>query len=492
MECFHVLQTTMAPPERLNDPFDYEPHPLARQAAEAVKTHIGTLPTWADEVAAGKMFGVLVCSDADGRLGFLAAYSGQIGGRADWPWFVPAVFDYLQPTGYFRQEEARISAINRQVEEMKDEKLKMKNERGGLLDSLKQERRQRSIALQTWLFDQFRMLNAAGEERTLTEIFSSTPQRVPPSGAGECCAPKLLQYAFRHGLKPLCIAEFWQGSSPKAEVRHHDHFYTACRGRCKPILEWMLGAEEMKDERLKMKNEGGEESEGADGDGIRILYEEPREFLVIVKPAGLLSVPGKVRLPSVASILHERYPRVEGPMIVHRLDMDTSGLMVVALNGDVYRKLQRQFLERTVYKRYMALLDGPFPDYLPKVGTINLPLRPDHLDRPRQLVDFVYGKPARSDYEVVVDCKSTTTEVIEERGVVDCKSTTARVTLTPHTGRTHQLRMHCAHADGLGLPIKGDQLYGTAGERLFLHADRLAFDHPITGERLTFESPAPF
>lgn len=467
MSIFHPLHTAVQPPERLNSPFNYEPHPLVRLAADEVRAHLATLPSWADEVADGKMFGVLVCSNGEGQLGFLAAYSGQLGGRADWPWFVPAVFDYLQPNGHFKQEEARISAINRRVEELTSEV--GRHTTGGDADvvrSLKQERRQRSIALQGWLFDQFRMLNSQGETRTLTDIFRLTPQHVPPSGTGECCAPKLLQYAFANGLKPLCIAEFWQGRSPKAEIRHHNHFYTACRGRCLPILTWMLGSD-------VASADGGMVS------GLPVLGEplyEDCDLLVVEKPAGLLSVPGKVRLPSLEGLLRERYPHVEGPMIVHRLDMDTSGLMVVALSTAAYHHLQKQFLARDIYKRYVALLEGPLPDYLPRRGTISLPMRPDHLDRPRQIIDFVHGKQAVTDYEAA----ALTAE--------GCQ----RLLLTPHTGRTHQLRVHCAHAEGLGVPIKGDALYGTSGTRLYLHAEHLTFVHPVTQRRLMFESPAPF
>ncbi len=450
---FHPLNTALAPPPALNDPFDYEPHPLARLAADEVRAYIAGQEAWAEELLAGKMFGVLVCSDRDGQTGFLAAYSGQIGGRADWPWFVPAVFDYLQPDGYFKQEEARITAINRQIENQQATPQQ--------IESLRQERRQRSIALQSWLFDQFRMLNANGEERSLTDIFRETPQHVPPSGAGECCAPKLLQYAYQHCLKPRFIAEFWVGRSPKAEIRHDGHFYTACRGRCKPILEWML-----------QPDYAGARTKAAQAGPLTTIYEDA-SLMVIVKPAGMLSVPGKIEGPSVASVLRERYPYVRGPMIVHRLDMDTSGLMVVALVPEAYHHLQQQFLARTIYKRYTALLDGPLPEWLPRCGTINLPMRPDHLDRPRQIIDFIYGKTAVTDYELA-------------------ESTVSRVFLTPHTGRTHQLRVHCAHRDGLGVPIKGDPLYGTAADRLYLHADKLTFVHPITQQTMTFSAPAPF
>jgi tRNA pseudouridine32 synthase/23S rRNA pseudouridine746 synthase len=548
---FHLLTTTVEPPDVLNNPFGYEPHPLTLMAADAVRNHLKTLPQWADVInpsagtlcppdASGKMFGVLVCTDTEGRVGFIAAYSGQIDGRADWPWFVPAVFDYLQPDGYFKQEEARITAINRRVEALEHDKRyvqlsaelqrvcqqseaeiadyqalmreakRRRDERRGETDeaeliresqfqkaelrrlkrrwamakeelqhdlqplladieALKQERKQRSDALQCWLFDRFVMLNGQGEGRTLTELFSTTPQRVPPSGAGECCAPKLFQYAFLHHLKPLCIGEFWQGCSPKMEIRHHNQFYPACRGKCKPILEWMLSATPTRQTEVH--------AETPDSIDLMIVYEDDC-LLVVNKPSGLLSVPGLNGQPSVESLLHRDHAEV---FMVHRLDQDTSGLMVVALTSECYHHLQRQFLERTVFKQYVALLDGKLTTQGGAYdnngsGTIRLPLRPDPLDRPRQVVDREHGKAAVTDYCVIA---------IEDSGT--------RVLLTPHTGRTHQLRVHCAHTEGLGLPIKGDNLYGhPVGSRLCLHATTLAFTHPKTGRRLQFESPAPF
>lgn len=527
---FHILDTTVTPPAKLNDPFSYEPHELTLLAADLLREHLHTLVGCEQEIAAGKMFGVLVCRDDSGRLGFLAAYSGQIGGRADWPWFVPAVFNYLQPDGYFKQEESRITAINRQVEaiEQSHEYLELttalqrvqadgtsavndyrtymqtcKQRRDELrattncdkaaliaesqfqkaelrrikkrwqekadaaaqrlrpltdrLGHLKQERKQRSDALQQWLFDHFLLLNHRGERRSLSSIFSTTPQGTPPSGAGECCAPKLLHYAFLHHLQPLCMGEFWQGRSPQMEVRHHGQFYPACRGKCKPILEWMLD----------IPSHVGEGS-GMEDDGIKIIYED-ESIIVVSKPSGLLSVPGRQGLPSVESILGERYGQVFMP---HRLDQDTSGLLVVARTLEAYRCLQRQFLLRTVSKEYEALLDGVTKGE----GDISLPLRPDLNDRPRQLVDYVCGKAAQTHYHII-----------------NVENGQARVLLVPHTGRTHQLRVHCAHQEGLGIPIVGDALYGKgSGTRLCLHARMLAFRHPATMQELRFANATPF
>jgi tRNA pseudouridine32 synthase/23S rRNA pseudouridine746 synthase len=261
----------------------------------------------------------------------------------------------------------------------------------------------------------------------------------------------LLQYAYLHHLRPLSIAEFWQGRSPKMEIRHHDQFYTACRGKCKPILEWMLPPIGSIDAIVSI-------------DSIDVIAEGST-FLVVNKPAGLLSVPGLTEAPSLESFLKAQYPEV---FMVHRLDMDTSGVMVVALTQDAYHHLQKQFLERTVQKEYAALLENDVEGS----GKISLPLRPDLLDRPRQVVDPENGKSALTEYQALGN---------------------RRIKLIPHTGRTHQLRVHCAHHLGLNNPILGDPLYGTkkAG-RLYLHAETLSFDDPETGERRSFHYPAPF
>jgi len=535
----HTLEVTTGLPKRLNNPFDYEPHPLCKEAARQVCDYLTHMDDWAEEVANGKMFGVLVCQDEQGRVGFLAAYSGQIRGRSDWPWFVPAVFDYLQPNGYFKQEESRITAINYRIASLESAsdyvsakaalvRLRSEAEAGieayktmmseakarrdkirrnaladetagnghlpsviteleresqfqkaelrrlkkrwndvlmeaesritsmeSAISALKQERKQRSDALQRWLFDHFEMLNSQGERRTLTEIFVNTPQHLPPSGSGECCAPKLLQYAYGHHLHPLAIAEFWQGRSPRMEVRHHGHYYPACRGKCKPILEWMLGDVDTN-------------AVGLRHDATYAMVYQDESILVIDKPTGLLSVPGKTAEPSVESMLCQQFPQI---YMVHRLDMDTSGLMVVARTMEAYHRLQRQFLARTIHKKYIALLDGEVWGE----GTISLPLRPDHLDRPRQVVDPEHGKPATTDYRVL-----------------EYRDGQTLVELTPHTGRTHQLRVHCAHQSGLNCPIVGDRLYGKPAQRLCLHAAELAFNHPVTGQRLTFSRPVMF
>ena len=322
------------------------------------------------------------------------------------------------------------------------------------LTSLRQRRRAMSDMLQRWLFSRFMMLNARGECRSLLEIWKN---ELPPAGAGECCEPRLLQYAFSKGWHPLCMAMFWWGESPKEEVRHHLHFYPACNGKCKPVLGWMLRGLDVESNQLEDEKH----------QKLTIIYEDD-SICVVNKPAGMLAVRGKSNRESVQSMMQERYPDAENPLVVHRLDMATSGLMVIAKTMEAYRCLQQQFAKREVRKRYVAVLSH---EENGKKGKITLPLRPDLNDRPRQIVDFVHGKKAETTYETIGNC---------------------RINLYPHTGRTHQLRVHCAHADGLNNPIKGDELYGKRADRLYLHAEELSFLHPMTHERVTFHAPCPF
>ena len=447
MNVLHPLHTDIPAPERFTYPFCYEPHPLCRLAAQEVQQELKRMT-----LTEGKMFGVLVVevpvSPHPGTsvpsYYFLAAYSGLLEGRNDWPYFVPPVYNAQQPDGHFKQEERLISSL-------RDE-------------SQYDERRRRSQELQLWLFDQYRFLNAHGERRKLVNVWqdyhSSARIRrkypLPPGGTGDCCAPKLLQWAYSQGLKPLCMAEFWWGPSPKTDIRQHGQFYPACRGKCKPVLTWML-------QGLNV-DPNPEELQGQPQLGIDIVYED--EWIVVVnKPSGLLSVPGRIGPYSVATILHQRYP---GSQLVHRLDMGTSGLMVAAKDRTIYVTLQQQFTNRTIRKTYVALLEGTPAQ--PR-GTISLPLLCDPINRPRQVVDYEHGKEAITDYEMIDD---------------------HRIRLFPHTGRTHQLRMHCAHPDGLGCPIRGDELYGRPADRLYLHAERLELTHPVTREHMTFELPADF
>lgn len=368
----------------------------------------------------------------------------------------------------------------------------------------KRERKMKSDHLQRWLFSQFSLLNARREHKNLLDIFrdyylKNSPARtkaahitsvntaerttkenlaaslLPPSGAGECCEPKLLQYAFLHGYKPISMAMFWWGPSPKTEIRQHGNYYPACNGKCKPILEWMLDGIDVD---YKDCNRTDYETELALSERLKIRYED--DYLaVVVKPSGLLSVTGKGCQPSVYSILKERWKGKSDVFMVHRLDMDTSGLLVVARNTEVYKALQAQFIGRSVKKKYVALLPlSVLEKQLPAEGRIELPLSPDPDDRPRQRVDRTNGKPATTEYRFI----GKTTYGKEALEAV-------KIELYPLTGRTHQLRIHCAHPDGLGSPIIGDNLYGQRAERLWLHAEHLEFTHPITQKRMTFDTP---
>jgi len=329
--------------------------------------------------------------------------------------------------------------------------------------SLKVQRKDLSTALQQNLFNQYRFLNKQGKQRNLGDIFKETPQHVPPAGAGECAAPKLLQYAFKKGMTPLAMAEFWWGASPKSEIRQHQNFYAACHGKCRPILGHMLEGMAM-DPNPLLNNLG-------EGASIDIVYQDD-VMLVINKPSHLLSVPGKDINDSVYTRIKQRFPHATGPLTVHRLDMSTSGLILIALNRDAHKSLQKQFIKRTIKKRYIALLEGLVEQ---DKGSIELPLRVDLDDRPRQLVCYQHGKPAKTQWKVI------------ER-----KNNRTKVYFYPITGRTHQLRVHSAHLKGLNIPIVGDELYGKRANRLHLHAEFIEFNHPVTRELLSFQVDAEF
>ena len=454
MEHLHPLESHLERPERFTYPFCYEPHPLCQLAAKEVQAYIAAHPEIREDADQGKMFGVLVVGEltaepsATGRLGFLAAYSGLLAGRNDWAYFVPPVYDAQQPDGHFKQQEQIISLTSH-------------------LSPLTSK--QLSQELQTWLFHQYRLLNAHGEVKDLVDIWQEYYNRpkllqkypLPPGGTGDCCAPKLLQYAYQQDLKPLCMAEFWWGATTKTELRQHLNYYPACRGKCKPILTWMLQGLDVDPDPETLSLQQME---------LPVVYED--EWLLVVnKPSGLLSVPGRIGQYSVETIMQERYP---DSMVVHRLDMGTSGLLIVAKTQDVYRALQEQFVKHQIRKKYLAVLEMNHSSFniqhstLPAKGRISLPLRPDPMNRPRQIVDLEHGKRAVTDYEFLSD---------------------RVVALWPQTGRTHQLRIHCAHPDGLGRPIVGDELYGTRqqGQRLMLHAAELWFRHPVTLEEIHLE-----
>ena len=529
-------------PKRMNNPFDYEPHPLCIKACRELQAYLAKREDWQEEISRGKMFGILIVERNEPgqntpQLGYLAAYSGQIGGRSDWEDFVPAVFDYLQPNGFFKIREAIISSMNLIIKDMEVSAKKIQQliqpleslrkseidklqknlkeakakrdairQRGNLtseeeaeliresqymkaefrrkkrkieektepeldyekikedIRKIKQSRKQHSDNLQRWLFSQFNMLNDKGECKNLIDIFKDTAAKTPPAGSGECCEPKLLQYAYSLGYKPLQMAMFWWGESPKEEIRHHLHFYPACNGKCKPILQWMLPASTFEPAAVDLSIYNK----------VEMLYED-REIAVIHKPEGLLSVPGKdTAQPSVYALMRSKYPEATGPLIVHRLDMSTSGVMMIAKTEFAYRRLQKAFLNHQIQKKYVAIISGKD---IPEKGIISLPLMPDYLDRPRQIVDHKQGKEAVTEYEVL--------EPVDDSHL--------RIALYPKTGRTHQLRVHCAHHEGLNAPILGDPLYGNEkASRLHLHAEEITFEHPLTGKKITITRKADF
>ena len=505
-----------------------------------VRAYLRSQPLLWESAQEGKMFGVLIVETdaATHSLGFIAAFSAQLAGRTVWPWFVPPIVDILHPDSYFLSEEAHIDELSRRIESLqRDERFlsllrlhrqqsafaaqTLKRERQALAEkklardearrlaspellrelspsfiaesqrlkadfkrlqrrlqseieqtaellrpyelkikSLKAERQQRSVALQNWVFAQHSLLNAHGVSRPLTDFFSG----LPPSGAGECCAPKLLQCAFRHQWRPRCMAEFWVGHSPAEELRTDGNFYPACRSKCRPILAHMLQGLEVEPNPVLQRNI-------AMARHLQIVYADS-DIIVVSKPSGMLSVPGNDEVPSVKEEVEKRFPDMEGPIVVHRLDMDTSGLMVLARHFAAYRKLQSQFEHHTIRKRYEAIVEG----CIQGEGTISLPLCPNPSDRPRQMVSPTLGKQATTHYRAVRAESSSTT----------------RLHLFPVTGRTHQLRVHCAHPEGLHAPIVGDALYGTAARRLLLHAAEITFRHPRDGRELHFLIPPDF
>ena len=432
----HTLHTDLPKPERFTYPFFYEPHPLCLLAAEEVKQEIRRI-----NPKEGKMFGVLVVETARQQLGFLAAYSGLLEGRNDWDYFVPPVFDAQQPDGYFKTREREIMAS--------------------------EEHKQMSQELQTWLFHQYQLLNARGETKDLVDVWQDyhCSERIrrkfplPPGGTGDCCAPKLLQYAYKEDLKPICMAEFWWGESPKNLIRHHEQFYPACRGKCKPVLTWMLQGLDV---------DPSPEETSTSHPGAEIVYED-EAVAVVNKPSGMLSMPGRQETYSVATWAEERWP---GSMVAHRLDMSTSGIILVAKTEEAYHALQEQFTERVIKKKYLAIVEGIPKD---EHGIVNLPLSSDPMNRPCQIVDHEHGKQAITEYRILAS-----------------EQDHALLALWPHTGRTHQLRMHCAHHEGLGCPILGDELYGRKADRLYLQAQAITFVHPVTNKRMHFELPYPF
>ncbi|GLT18405.1 pseudouridine synthase [Vibrio zhanjiangensis] len=549
---FNTSIESYALPEKFTFPFFYQPHPLCELAAKELQDYLLTQTDWChnfglegDPEGVGKMFGVLIVQSPQGDIGYLSAFSGKLADQSQHKHFVPPVFDLLAEESFFHAENAKIMSINDQIDALtQDSPLSTLTDKIQQLEStyqseerclrekmvanratrkslrqqalsclsgaeleqaldtlakqsvadknalkylklewqdkilavrskwqtfhnkrekLKEQRKTLSNTLQHKLFEQYRFLNICSQEKSLNAIFEGTNNPTPPAGAGECAAPKLLQHAFKHKLKPLAMAEFWWGSSPVSEIRQHRKFYPSCHSKCQPILGHMLKGMAVDDNPL--------EKAWAENNVMDIVFEDDA-IVVVNKPAGLLSVPGKTIQDSAFTRLKKRYPTAEGPFVIHRLDMATSGILVFALTKRANKSLQKQFITRSVEKRYVAIVEGEAQQ---QSGQIRLPMRGDPEDRPRQLVCFEHGKPAETDWECI-----------------ETKQGQSRLYLYPKTGRTHQLRVHCAHHLGLNMPMLGDGLYGQRTDRLHLHAERLIIEHPYTKKSMTFEVKSPF
>ena len=533
-------------PEKFTFPFYYQPQALAVAAAEQLQQALEKqTDIIGSESDSGKMLGVLVVKNAQQQLGYLSAFSGQLEYNHTAINFVPPVSDMQLQDDTFLAENRIINNINAEIEQLecgeplttatnalneatnryqqalsvqqrlivanRQERKKQRDEaveqltvdgfeqlklvlagqsiyekkqlqalkqhgqsKLALLQQaldtitskiakLKKQRKARSKNLQKKLFSQYQFLNADGATKDLNAIFAELPEHIPPAGAGDCAAPKLLQYAYLHNLAPVTMAEFWWGAAPKSAIRQHKNYYPSCYSKCQPILGHMLQGLDVDDNPLLINP--------AHGKDLAIVYQDD-DLLVVNKPAEFLSVPGKTIADSVYMRIKNQFPQAPGPLIVHRLDMSTSGLLIIALNKRAHKALQKQFIERTIEKRYVALVSG---NVVADSGTIELPLRLDFDDKPRQMVCYQHGKPALTTWRVL------------ER-----KNNTTRLHLFPKTGRTHQLRVHCAHQDGLNMPIVGDDHYGLKAQRLHLHAEYLSLQHPINHQALVFEVAADF
>ncbi len=546
---FHLLNCPKIQlPVEFTFPFNYIPHPLCLNAAEQMYDYLEHQQDFdhdfginhhVDGVNIGKMFGVLIVENQNDELGFLAAFSGKLAGTQTLPFFVPPIVNITAEESFYRKSEQVLNEYNRlifnaendvgyknlcaectqKMQEMQAELAEMKaamkvakaerntkrseaqnaitpQEYDELCETLKIEslrqqyaykqcskqwrvhieelqakievqkshiqhlkaiRKQKSEQLQYEIFSHYTFLNACGERKLLNEIFSGTP----PSGAGECAAPKLLQYAYEHNYKPRAMAEFWWGQSPNSEIRKHKRFYPACKSKCEPILRHMLQGLQVEKNPIL--------TELSQNKTVEILFDDD-DIVVINKPTGMLSVPGNIEAESAFSYLRKIYE--ERIFVIHRLDMHTSGILVFAKNKETAAWLQVQFSERLVEKRYVAIVQGIIEN---DEGEINFPLRPDLDNRPQQMLCYDYGKPSLTRWKVIERRENTT-----------------KLYFFPHTGRTHQLRVHASHHAGLNAPIVGDDLYGIKADRLYLHAEYLEFTHPTTKEKVCFRCEAEF
>lgn len=532
---FHKKQFSSLP-EKLGDPFSYLPSDAVLDAFKDFLTHLDSDDALKTELQKGKMIGVLVVKNSNGEIGYLLSFSGQLFGKNEHPGFVPPVFDILTPDSYYRSGENEISAIGKEIKNLENvlklesamvnknsvviecetrlaeyqeftkqqkilrdslrptataeeiqkmnnesstqknqlKRLKQEVEKAKLaanipvdqlknqIDNLKKQREEKSRNLQRRIFRDFRFHNTKGDEKTLLDIFSD--ESMPPTGAGECAAPRLLEYAYRNDYQPISMAEFWIGDSPSGRVRHSGTYYHACRSKCLPIMNFMLEGVDLEKNKLDFDYENEE---------IKTLYRDD-DILVISKPSGLLSVRGKECQTSVETWAESICRDYSGPKIVHRLDQDTSGIMVIALNINAYHHLQKQFENHSIQKKYVVLTEK-IPSK--KEQTIILPLAPDITNRPMQMISREYGLYAETYYKVVNE-----------------KEGKAMIDVYPRTGRTHQIRVHLSCKEGADAPIVGDRLYGSKSIvcRLMLHAEKITFEHPSTKKEMTFEDKAPF
>ena len=553
-QLFHTFSKDISgirPPEKFTYPFFYTPHPLVELASAQLKgylvktdlKHNFGLGQNKHLIEQGKMFGVLVVRNKAGKLGWLAAYSGKLSEDPK-EYFVPPICDIHAAQSFYKKGEIELNEMSAEIfalekdpnrieaigkledrlteineflragradlkdakkarqryretvkktlspqdyEEVKERLAKESiqgqlvfkhrskkwvNEQEALegklanfsneIRELKEIRRTKSNALQREIFNQYVFLNGLGQQQVLSDCFPDFDLRHPPSGSGDCAAPKLLQFAYNNELEPVCMGEFWWGAAPVKEVRKHGYFYPSCASRCRPILGHMLQGLDVEENPLL--NYGKDKP-------MPIVYED-EDLVVVDKPAGLLSVPGVEIEDSALTRIKNLYPNASGAILLHRLDMSTSGLLMFTLNPKANKRMQRQFIKRQVEKTYIAEVVGEVKE---EEGTILLPLAPDYFDLPRQMVCQENGKPSKTIWKVLH----------REKGI-------SRLALKPVTGRTHQLRVHCAHPDGLGLPMIGDELYGVIGKRLHLHAHELIFQHPTSKERITLTAPIPF
>lgn len=524
-------------PNNFDYPYNYTPNSIAKIAASELQEYLKKQTDFSHDFglddtdnknASGKMFGVLVVKNSKGILGYLAAFSGQISESTTHNHFVPTVYDVLSKQRILLQVNEKYKQINQILHNLKnslpylntkkkylknklqheslivEEQTKIKERRkdrkkqgkqhnqlnineefyiheyevylNNKIDSLKKEYikySQQIIQLEEELIaasvsgkqqilKQYLFLNTKNEAKNLLDIFNDSPQNIP-NNSGDCCIPKLLQYAFSHNFTPICMGQFWWGKPLTTAVRKHKYYYTACTTKCKPILNHMLKGLNVNENPLLVQHQEKKE--------LKIIFEDD-SLMVINKPCGLLSVPGKEIQDSVYVRIKKMFPNATGPLVVHRLDMATSGILLIAKSIEVYKALQVQFANRIIKKRYVALLDGTLAN---KKGEINLPLRVDLNDRPKQLVCNDHGKSARTKWEVI-----------------EIKKNKTKVYFYPITGRTHQLRVHAAHNLGLNTAIIGDDLYGASSNRLHLHAEKIGFNHPITKKWVEFTEPTSF